>query len=253
MFRVSKDFTDDNPADVTVQLTCNTGLPLQQVFNLADGEDVGFVVQNYEPGAMDCRVEEIVSPGNGYTASYLANMGEGEAGDARSEDDGCYFDAVVGGELLCDITNSVDAVAVEVHKQWNIPVAGSDIEQLADITIWCDAVIEGGQLDPDSGYYYIDFTGVEGDQTLTAMVTPELPNSNCWAVEGGQVSAVEASNECGDSQQTAQLTVSAGNGDECTIVNTVFFEGIPTLGRTGLAILVMLMLGIGAVGFRRFA
>jgi len=32
----------------------------------------------------------------------------------------------------------------------------------------------------------------------------------------------------------------------------VFFEGIPTLNHYGMAILALLMLGVGFVGFRRF-
>jgi hypothetical protein len=59
-------------------------------------------------------------------------------------------------------------------------------------------------------------------------------------------SEVEVDNGC------QNITVSAGNGASCTITNTVFFESIPTLGRYGLAILTILMLGIGLVGFRRF-
>jgi hypothetical protein len=44
--------------------------------------------------------------------------------------------------------------------------------------------------------------------------------------------------------------VNANEG--CTITNTSFFEGIPTLNQYGLAILALLMLGVGFVGFRRF-
>jgi hypothetical protein len=32
----------------------------------------------------------------------------------------------------------------------------------------------------------------------------------------------------------------------------VFFEGILTLGQYGLALLALLMLGVGFIGFRRF-
>ncbi len=42
----------------------------------------------------------------------------------------------------------------------------------------------------------------------------------------------------------------------CTIINTLFFEdasGISTLSQYGMALLVLLMLGIGFVSFRRFA
>jgi hypothetical protein len=48
------------------------------------------------------------------------------------------------------------------------------------------------------------------------------------------------------------MRVSVGSGDSCTITNTVFFEGIPTLNQYGMAIMALLMLGMGFVGFRRF-
>ena len=38
----------------------------------------------------------------------------------------------------------------------------------------------------------------------------------------------------------------------CTFNDVLFFEGIPALGRTGTAILVFLMLGMGLAGLRRF-
>jgi hypothetical protein len=38
----------------------------------------------------------------------------------------------------------------------------------------------------------------------------------------------------------------------CTIINTVFFEGVATLSQCGLAPMALLMLGIGFIGFRRF-
>jgi hypothetical protein len=43
-----------------------------------------------------------------------------------------------------------------------------------------------------------------------------------------------------------------GGSESCTFTNTIFFEGIPTLNQYGLALLALLMLGIGAVGLRRF-
>jgi len=48
------------------------------------------------------------------------------------------------------------------------------------------------------------------------------------------------------------MNVELAGGDSCTVVNTVFFEGIPTLSQYGMAILALLMLGMGFVGFRRF-
>ena len=51
----------------------------------------------------------------------------------------------------------------------------------------------------------------------------------------------------------AAFTVSvADGGAACTMTASVFFEGIPTLSQYGLAIMALLMLGLGFVGFRRF-
>jgi hypothetical protein len=92
----------------------------------------------------------------------------------------------------------------------------------------------------------VDVFEGEGSDTFFAQVTPQYPSAHCWVVETVYASEVEVDNGC------QNITVSAGNGASCTITNTVFFESIPTLGRYGLAILTILMLGIGLVGFRRF-
>jgi hypothetical protein len=44
--------------------------------------------------------------------------------------------------------------------------------------------------------------------------------------------------------------IAAGARFECEITNTVFSEGIPTLGHYGIAIMVLLMLGLGWTGLR---
>jgi hypothetical protein len=86
-----------------------------------------------------------------------------------------------------------------------------------------------------------------GPDVFVAEVIPEYPDSSCYVIEKVTDSAVEVDNDC------TSLTVSAGQGAACTITNTVFFEGIPTLSQYGAAIMAMLMLGMGFVGFRRFA
>ena len=55
-----------------------------------------------------------------------------------------------------------------------------------------------------------------------------------------------------DTSDCASLHVAIASGDSCTVTNTVFFEGIPTLNQYALAILALLILGVGFVGFRRF-
>ena len=87
----------------------------------------------------------------------------------------------------------------------------------------------------------------EGSDTFHAQVLPDYPFSNCWVVERVFDDSVETENDCDN------MTVSAGNGANCLITNTVFFEGVPTLSQFGLAILALLMLGVGLGGFRRYA
>jgi hypothetical protein len=37
----------------------------------------------------------------------------------------------------------------------------------------------------------------------------------------------------------------------CTVTNTVYFEGIPTLSEWGMALMALLMLGMGYISVRR--
>ena len=57
---------------------------------------------------------------------------------------------------------------------------------------------------------------------------------------------VESTDDCGD------RAIPAGGSSSCTFTNTVFFEGIPTLNRYGIAVMALLMLGVGMVGYRKF-
>jgi hypothetical protein len=153
------------------------------------------------------------------------------------------------GEHFCTIRNYPDAVPVSVSKEWIVPqVGGNEIPMVTDITIWCDSPIVGGSQ--DSGYYFETFNNVSGNQTVTSYVIPDSPSSDCWASETIDNSAIENESDCGDADSPG-MTVSAANGDHCTMTNTVFFEGIPTLSQYGLAILALLTLSVGLVGFRR--
>jgi hypothetical protein len=72
--------------------------------------------------------------------------------------------------------------------------------------------------------------------------------TSCWATENVFDSSVDSDGGC-----AGRTYLDAANPTgSCTITNTVFFEGIPTLSQYGMAIMALLMLGIGFVGFRRF-
>ena len=126
---------------------------------------------------------------------------------------------------------------------------GDFIDTRYTLTLYCEAQITDGQEScPNDVGSYASCKVFEGDgsEVFVAQIRPEYPSSHCWVVERVYDDAVEIDNDCDD------LVISAGNGDSCVITNTVFFEGVPTLSRYGLALLALLMLGVGLIGFRRF-
>ncbi len=232
-FHVTKTFDDGNTASVQVTLTCNTGLPLQQSFMIDGGDPVGvtFVVAGFEEGTMDCEATETGSP-DGYTVTY----------------DSCSWLGVNSADTnICVINNTVDDVTFRVNKVWDINIEGSDIDTSADITVTCNSPITNNGAVEDNGTWSYTQTTF-GTDHVDAAVTPMLPYTTCSATESGIFgSAVDSDNQC------SGIVLRAGNGNDCTITNTVFFEGIPTLSQYGMAILALLMLGVGMVGFRRLA
>ena len=179
----------------------------------------------------------------------------------------CNFRAIDGGtEFTCAIVNDADPVAVEIEKDWIIEGSGGDqVNQNFKLTLYCDAPIVGAEQPTGLGAFpecggtflkagtppeiYESCLELEGngDTTFTPQVIPEWPGSHCVVVEEIYDNAVEVDNRCNN------INVSHGDGDSCLITNTVFFEGIPTLSQYGMAMLVLLMLGAGLVGFRRYS
>ncbi|MGD8930821.1 MAG: IPTL-CTERM sorting domain-containing protein, partial [Lysobacterales bacterium] len=245
-FRTTKSFSDDSSAAVQVQLICNTGLPLDQTFTIWQGHPVNFVVHDFEPGTMDCYIQEIGAGTDGYTSSYLAGTEDGQGG-VRTEADGCYFDDVEGGQFTCDLSNLLDPVSFTVRKNW------LDVEQGVDVQLYAQAgyTCYNVRTAPDGGLQEIsggmDFNGIEDYDVVTDIYPAFDGSSYCVATEDWLPSAAE-----GDDSDCNKVELTVGESASCTIYNTVFFEGIPTLSQWGLAILAVLTLGVGLVGFRRF-
>jgi hypothetical protein len=274
-FKVTKYFDDGNDEDeITVSIDCNTGLVLDQDKELGNGEWVEFVVTDFTPGNLACTITEDGTAG--YSGVYV---NESIIGAPVESDEGCFYAAseIPGTSAHeCVITNYPDPVDVTVTKEWVYAGNSShDIDSSYTLTLYCDAYIEGGygiKGDNQQGIVKDDYYGCgskiipkldqpaanfydwckafpgNGEGDYTAEVTPEFPGSNCIWVETHQDQAVEV-----DQSDCQSLEISAGNGASCTIINTVFFEGIPTLGQYGMAILALLMLGVGFVSFRRFS
>jgi hypothetical protein len=93
---------------------------------------------------------------------------------------------------------------------------------------------------------WLHFAGVEDTESFA--VYPHWNGGTlCSIGERVYDSSVES-----DDSDCQQRSVTLGQGFSCTITNTRFYEGIPALGRSGLAMLVLLMALSGWVGFRRY-
>jgi hypothetical protein len=246
-FLVTKAYTDGNTTPVDVTLTCNNGLPLVNTFTISPGNPVDFVLTDFTSGLADCTVTETSVP-DGYVPSY--DNGTAITGVS------CEFTDITAAAFSCAITNSAEPGTFTVNKVWEVndENGGDDVDRVAEITIICDAEIEGGyqhpqmpgSLPPLYDEWMLDGT-IIGDGSLVATVDTSMGPATCEAEETSEQSGVDSTDDCGPRE------IGAGETSECTITNTVFFEGIPSLNQYGLAIMALLMLGMGMVGFRRFA
>jgi len=264
-FTVKKEFTDDdrqgpaNPTEVAVTLDCFTGLPITQSQTIHQGQDVEFIIKDFEDGILDCMVTEDTSVNelDGYTPTYFNSK------DGPGSADRCYWENVKSGsEFFCVIENNADPMDVVIEKLWVIEGEADseeDVDTRYKLTLYCNADIEDGRKHCQGGFGGDGGTSFNnsyescrvfegsGDSIHTARVTPQWPDSTCWVDETIYDSAVESADDCGS------LSISHGKGDVCRVTNSIFFEGIPTLGQNGLAILALFTLGVGLLGFRRLA
>jgi hypothetical protein len=212
--------------------------------------------------------------------------------DSSDSFDGCLFEDIpwTDGRVTiyrCDIYNTPDEGSLTVTKTWILDGADAGFDGEYEIKVSCDT--EVGEADQCGAYddednclsdlptddpdYVapLDFdtdsgckSGRRGRGYCWAWVKasasslgdhafefpifePAFGGTDCTVEESFDDSVVESDSDCSDPE-----TIEAGQDESCEIVNTVFFEGIPTLNQYGMAILALLMLGVGFVGFRRF-
>ena len=270
---VNKVFDDgNNETPVTLRMQCLTGNPTQQEVTVSHDTvptpyEAGFVLDNIPTEGATCTVTEVPVPG--YTGDYwcdpqfqdsTVSTASGDCGNLSTGSFvSCEWTNVVAGDInRCTVVNRPDAVQITVEKEWvTLGAESQRVKEETDIEIRCDnnAVILGPSAGQPSYKYYTKSKGsttkfvakdIEGDATIKVDVIPGFKSSSCSADESIRDSAVEKTGNCGS------MTISAGSGDSCKMTNTVFFEGIPTLSQYGMAIMALLMLGVGFVGFRRF-
>jgi hypothetical protein len=147
---------------------------------------------------------------------------------------------------VCEIVNSLEPQEVEVTKEWIVNAEDNGLAFWASADYTCYNVRqENGSLGSFGGGF--NFEGAV-DTDVIQDVYPDYGGSTyCTVWEVDADSAVES-----DASDCSSVPVTLGAGGSCTIYNTVFFEGIPTLSQYGMALLALLMLGVGVVGIRRF-
>jgi len=263
-FIISKDWDQAgdqdglNAIEVTGHLSCTGGTPTQQDVVFTATTDAILFVYNIAlaEGAVNCKVTETV-PDN-YTAEYVCDS-DNCADTADNGLDHCFFydiDDHPNDTYSCIIINTPDPATVTVTKTWVIEGADQGFDGSHEIWGTCDSndktevLIYGGSHGCVDGHCN---AWVEVDNATTGsidyeftIVNPAYPSSDCNFYEETFDNVIESDNGCGE------MKLSAGDDVDCEIVNTVFFEGIPTLSHYGMAILAVLMLGVGLVGFRRF-
>jgi len=244
-FTVTKDFSDNNPDPVQMNISCNDGFVSQPSFWITEDTSVTFVVKDYIPGAMDCVVWE--SDVEGYTPVYTPGLLGGIAD--LSNVGGCNYDNIVQGDFTCNVTNNASPAMFTAKKVWDLSGAvGDEVDQTVDIRITCTpgAILTVDGVTGDYGNSVTRTLVGDGEIVVTAD-TGASGTVSCSAIESYVASGVEPTSDC------LPRNIANGESSECTFTNTVFFEGIPTLSHYGLALMALLMLGVGMVSFRRFA
>jgi hypothetical protein len=236
-FLVTKDFDDDNEAAVEVKISCNTGVPLEQTKKITEQQHVEFVVRDFKSGELDCDISEVVP--EGYLATYSASSLGGNAGSIGQDSSGCHYGKVVNGRFSCHIVNALQKARVDVTKIWFDVKEEFNNPTFASAEWVCTPVARGS----DRGTLW--FQGTESTDSFH--IYPYWKGGSVCKVtervsEGGVLS---------DDSDCASIVVPPGGRGECTIENTRLYEGIPTLSQYGLALLALLMLGVGVIAFRR--
>ena len=250
-FETQLEFADENPMATTmVHRECNTGLPLNQVAELGDEGFVEFIATLLpaEEELFYCTItaEDVPNYTTLYSEVYDLDLFETEPCDYT----GLELDAA-DWTVNCFIRMVPDLAKVTVSKDWDISGAVGDAVNTFAIVMarandplvivdsypcldgpgWCKALEFVGE-DPSDEVFFVS-TGYLGE---TVQLSENVVDSS-----------VETENDCYGS-----VRVFPGSEASCGFTNTVFFEGIPTLSQYGLAIMALLMLGVGFVGFRRF-
>ena len=207
-------------------ITCNGGIPLSQ----SGAIGTTFTVTNIALGN-ECTVEMTGALNDGYEIDYTACL---PTGDPRPT--GCFFIMVDG-----QTDNQTQVWVQESPADFYVDVAWT-ISDEADEGIGDSAMVEVmcGSTSTTLA------AGPDVDMPILAVADVDV-GTVCQASISGVSSAVDVSPD------VCLEEVELDGGDiTCAFTATAFYEGIPTLSQYGMAIMALLMLAVGFVGFRRF-
>ncbi|MCH7506814.1 MAG: IPTL-CTERM sorting domain-containing protein [Proteobacteria bacterium] len=245
--------------ETTANIQCTIGVPIADAIANLGNNDLNkpFDPVTYDAQGIDVCVVTVVAV-EGYTPTYTATVSSGAALISGGINSPCSFQPGEDAqEFSCAVVMNGTVGTFKVTKNWaNVDVGGDSVDGSYSMELACDKAIIG--TGGTSVVNPVSDTDLQGNDTRTwtqtttstltfivdVSTTGILPN--CWATEDVADSSVESDGNCGSRE------IGLGGFSECVITNTVFFEGIPTLNQYGLAIMALLMLGVGFVGFRRF-
>ena len=219
----------------TVTRSCNSGSPLSESTTIADGGSVTFTATDVAVGS-SC---VIGVAGGDIPAGWEANS--------------CSITTIDAAEQpACDLVITQTGFDFTVEVEFDD--SASDASGPFSVDVTCENVLDGGTLttltDSFGGAIPVDTTylwedvGVANDE-----VDSDGDPINVTMCTATADTVSDSTVEISGCSVTVQF------GDEevgCVMVGSVFFEGIPTLSQYGMAIMALLMLAVGFVGFRRF-
>jgi hypothetical protein len=228
--------------DMTI--TCNGGIPLTQTAPAG----TTFTVTELQIGTV-CTVV-MVSDLDADWMAYSYWQGTDINSITPNATDYCEFTVADGNTAwVCAVEAIPTDFTYEVSVMWDIsPEADPGIGENAEVSFTCNNVWTGGYVNGSLTTVTDTFDASSNVvESISGTPSPTTPTT-CSAYLMGYGSAVEVENGC-----MPPVTVPVGAGTvSCTISATAFYEGIPTLSQYGMAIMALLMLGVGFVGFRRF-
>jgi hypothetical protein len=228
-------------------ITCNGGVPLSQ----SGAMGTTFTVTLLNIGDV-CSVDLTGALADGYEVDYFACVPGGTV-------------TATGCDFTMDDANTtwqtqvwVQASPADFYADVTWEISDEADEGVGDGTMLDVTCTDGTDLSFAAGPDDVTDSGnvggescvtVDGVETCTDLpvVSDVAPGESCTASLSGFDSATAVS----PSSCTVDFVVDGGD-ESCSFTATAFYEGIPTLSQYGMAIMALLMLGVGFVGFRRF-